>query len=293
MKTSLFVFAGLSRRQFCRSVLFLTLAPLLLPAAYSQEPVSRRSLSLEEKESFLREAEVIRCSEAKKGITRSLRATLSDGKLTNDASIQRIDFRRNLYQTPTGTHINFRDCYKYNIAAYRLAVMLGIDTVPPSIERRYGGSSGSFTWWVEDVMMDEGERLKRKIAPPDAASWNQQMYVVRVFDQLIDNIDRNMQNLLITKDWRVWMIDHSRAFRPTTSLRKVSDLRKCDRTLLVKLRGLSAEQLKTKIGEYLTTTEIKTLLTRRDLIVRHFEGLGENALYDLRKEPAVLQVSAP
>ena len=39
------------------------------------------------------------------------------------------------------------------------------------------------------------------------------MHVVRVFDELIQNVDRNMGNLLIDTGWRAWMIDHSRAFR--------------------------------------------------------------------------------
>jgi len=283
MKASLSAFPGLSRRSFCRLAWVLTVVPLLLPVALSQEPASRQPLSLTEKESFLRDAQIIRCRSAKKGVTDSLRATLSNGKLTNDASIQRIDFYRKIYSTPAGVQVDFRDSYKYNIAAYRLAVLLDIDNVPPSIERTYRGTKSAYTWWVEDVLMDEGERLKRKITPPDAVGWNEQLYVVRVFDQLIDNIDRNAGNLLITKDWRVWMIDHTRAFRPTTKLRDIPHLRKCDRNLLAKMRALTLEQLKTQLGDYLTATEIRTLLARRDLLVRYFEQQGETGLYDLKK----------
>ena len=39
------------------------------------------------------------------------------------------------------------------------------------------------------------------------------MWHVRLFDQLITNVDRNLGNLLIDKNWTVWMIDHSSAFR--------------------------------------------------------------------------------
>ena len=42
------------------------------------------------------------------------------------------------------------------------------------------------------------------------------MWVVRLFDQLIYNTDRNLGNLLIDKDWRLWMIDHTRAFKTFT-----------------------------------------------------------------------------
>ena len=39
------------------------------------------------------------------------------------------------------------------------------------------------------------------------------MQIVRLFDQLIYNIDRNLGNLMITNDWTIWAIDHTRAFR--------------------------------------------------------------------------------
>jgi hypothetical protein len=42
------------------------------------------------------------------------------------------------------------------------------------------------------------EAEKKKRAPPDEDGFNHQMYIVRVFDQLIYNTDRNLQNLLIT-----------------------------------------------------------------------------------------------
>jgi hypothetical protein len=286
MKASLPASRSLSRHVFCRCACFLAILPLLLTNDFSQDSASGRLLSLAEKEAFLRDAKVVKSSTAKKGITGSMRATLSDGTFTNDASIQRIDFYRPIYSTPTGTYVSFRDSYKYNIAAYRLAVMLDLDNVPPSIERKFNGSASAYTWWIGDVLMDEEERLKRNVTPPDPEHWNQQMYVIRVFDQLIDNIDRNMGNLLITKDWRVWMIDHSRAFTPMTKLRKVTDLQKCDRHLLERLRALTPQNLNERIGGYLTKTEMKSLLARRDSLVRHFESLGETALYDLRRDLA-------
>ena len=62
-------------------------------------------------------------------------------------------------------------------------------------------------------MMDEGDRLKKKIGPPDLQRWNASMQMVRLFDQLIANTDRNLGNLIITNDWSIWAIDHTRAFR--------------------------------------------------------------------------------
>ena len=36
---------------------------------------------------------------------------------------------------------------------------------------------------------------------------------MRVFDELIANTDRNLGNMLIDRQWKLWLIDHSRAFR--------------------------------------------------------------------------------
>jgi hypothetical protein len=110
------------------------------------------------------------------------------------------------------------------------------------------------------------------------------MYVVRVFDQLIYNTDRNLQNLLIDPDWRIWMIDHTRAFRLYTTLMEKKDLVMCDRQLLAKLRTLNAQML-SPLNGYATGMEIKGLLSRRDKIVKFFDdqiaAKGEAAiLYD-------------
>ena len=64
-------------------------------------------------------------------------------------------------------------------------------------------------------MMDEQVRYNKKISPPAEVleRWNQQMQLLRLFDQLIANTDRNLGNLLIGNDWTIWAIDHTRAFR--------------------------------------------------------------------------------
>lgn len=63
---------------------------------------------------------------------------------------------------------------------------------------------------------------------------------VRVFTQLIADTDRNTGNLLIDADWKIWMIDFTRAFRHSRALAAPGDLQTCDRALLSKLRSLSS-----------------------------------------------------
>jgi hypothetical protein len=253
------------------------------PAAPAAAPAP--ALSDAEMEAFLSEARVVRTRGVSKGVTGTARATLTDGTLTHDASIQAIDEYKPAFTTATGTEINFRDSWKFNVAAYRLDRLIALHMVPVSIERRHAGKEAAFTWWVDDVMMDEGQRVKKAIEPPDRAWWVQQIAQMRVFDQLIDNTDRNLGNLLITRDWRVWLIDHSRAFRWTDTLRRPKQLTRCDRTVLERMRALDRATLKQALGRYLAAPEIDALLARRDLIVAHFDRLGETALFDARRRP--------
>jgi hypothetical protein len=107
--------------------------------------------------------------------------------------------------------------------------------------------------------------------PADLNLGNQQMYLCRVFDQLIYNTDDNLGNVLITKDWKIWLIDHTRAFRLMKTLENSKNLVQCDRKLLTKMRELNKETLQQKLGHYLTKPEIEGILPRRDLIVKFFD----------------------
>lgn len=263
---------------FRRQVLSATLGAIAVLSLAAQ-PAAK--LSIEEKEKFLATANVVKKKGTGVGVTGVSRATLSDGKLTHDASIQTIDEFKTQFQTNMGTEFNFRDSWKYNVAAYKLDRMLDLNMVPVAVERKSAGSSASFCWWVDDVLMMELDRSRKKISPPDLDKWNKQMYVVRVFDQLIFNTDRNLGNLIIDKNWDLWMIDHTRAFRIQRDLRESKNLVKCERRLLEKLKQLSLESLRSNMNGLLTGDEITGLLARRDKIVEHFEQAGPEALYDL------------
>jgi hypothetical protein len=200
------------------------------------------TLTRQEIEEFLRNARVIQVKSISTGITGTQRATLDDGKLRHDAHIQTVDISKTSFQTARGTELNFRDCYKFNMAAYELDRLLELDMVPPSVERKVGGHMAAVTWWIDDSMM-ELERTKKKIEPPNLLLWNQQMYLCRVFDQLIYNTDDNLGNVLITKDWKIWLIDHTRSFRLMKNLENSKNLVQCDRKLLTKLREMNKEAL--------------------------------------------------
>ena len=230
------------------------------------------ALSLEEQEAFLLNAKIIRRKGVSTGVTDTIRATLSDGRLEHDAQIQTVDIAQTLFQAGKASEVNFKDTYRFNIAAYRLARLLGLQNVPMSVERRYEGKPGAMTWWVDDVQFDEKGRVKEKnILGPNPERTTKQVQVMRVFDELIQNRDRNQGNMLWTKDWTLWMIDHTRAFRLGKELLKPDQLTRCERSLFEAMRALTLERVTEVMGEIMRNDEIQAVLTRRDVIIKHFE----------------------
>ena len=177
-------------------------------------------------------------------MTGSIRATLTDGVMTHDAQIQLVEEKKAQFDAPGSNEFNFEDSWRFNVAAYRIDRMIGLNMVPVSIERSWRSKPAAFTWWIDDVMMDEGKRLKDKTQPADSGRWNEQLQLVRIFDQLIYNVDRNTGNMLIGNDWRVWAIDHTRAFRTHSTLKSAANITRCDRQLLGRLKELNRDALK-------------------------------------------------
>jgi hypothetical protein len=231
---------------------------------------------LGEQEHFLLTAQIDTESAAGKGLNGTRKAILSDGVRTHAAHIQTIDVYTPLFKGKDGSQEpDFKDTWKFNVAAYRLAKLLHLTSmVPVSVARTVDGKPASVSWWIDGVTMDERERAQRNIQPPDIAVWNDQMDTIRVFDQLIYNMDRSQENLLITKDWKVWMIDHTRAFRKWPTLRRPTAVTHCNPDLLHWLKALQRQDVARDIGDLLTPEEIDGMMARRDLIVAKLEGRG-------------------
>jgi hypothetical protein len=244
-------------------------------------PVETRA----EREAFLSNARIVNETALPSDAAPSRRVALDDGKRRHDAGVETADG-----SDPTRRH------YKFNIAAYELDKVLRLNLVVPSVERMVNGRPASVTWWLDEFAMTEQDRRRKKTDPPDLKRWNQQVQAVRVFDELISNTYRDpspplylnsvWDNLLITRDWSVWLTDHSGAFRIRRQLLDPESLAMCPRAVLSALRNLNRELLARTLGKYLSSQQLEALEARRTLVVRHFEALiaskGEAAvLYDL------------
>jgi len=272
-----------------RPVRLVSLATVCLAVAgfpflsCAQSPGSEPDLTEAQKKEFLLHAKVTTTREIGKGVTNPWRLTLSDGTLTHDAAFQPVDRRETSVSFIGGpSEVGFRDSYHYNIAAYELARLLGLDDmVPVTVERKWRGQEGALSWWVP-WKWDEEMRRKQNLNPPDAETWNKQVDKVRVFAKLVYDTDLNAGNLLITEDWKLWMIDFTRAFRLHKQVQAPEQLQRCDRQLLQKLRQLDGKELLEKTQPHLSVGEVQALMSRRDQIADHFQQLngrkGEDAV---------------
>ncbi len=231
-----------------------------------------------EKEEFLLRAEIVQSKRLSTGVTASRRATLSLDGRTHDAHVQAIDVMKQKAVVDGRIRLGFRDCYRYNVAAYRLDRMLDLGMVPVSVERTIDHVETAVTWWVDDVLMMERDRVEKRIQPPHPRAWVIQSYRRRIFNELVYNTDFNQGNLLITKDWKMWLIDFTRAFWPVKELYQPANLWQADETLLERLRALTVEQVDARLGSCLTRSERRALLVRRDLILEHFEHKAADTL---------------
>jgi hypothetical protein len=264
----------------------ITLAAAVVALAVHSAAQAESVLTCAEIEAFLRTAKIGVPRTAAKGVTQPSHATLDDGVRRHEAYIQTIHESKTTFQGDRSTELNFKDWWEFNVAGYELAKILEINMVPPYVERAKlpGGKHGSLTWAVEGML--ELERHKRKLEPPNLEEWNRQLYVLRVFDQLIRDTDPNLTNFIVTPQWQIWRIDFTRAFRSHKDLANPKDLVQCDRKLLANLRKLDKPLLLQKLKPYVGVPEIDGLLARRDKIVKFFEeqiaAKGESAvLFDL------------
>ena len=201
-----------------------------------------------------------------------------------------------IWKNPLGRMKGFLESWKWEIAAYRLDKLIGLNMVPVTVERRFQEELGSCQLWIEETptlktqQEEDIKKLSYQVLP-----WNLSLFKQRAWDNLIYNTDRHLNQYLVTKDWRMLLIDHSRSFATSrASVRKlIYDekyaegpflMKQLPRTLYENIKTLTAEKIQGAVGDYLTQAEIEAVLLRRDLVVawvdKRIEELGvDEVLY--------------
>ena len=252
----------------------ILLTGLIVTAPMLSARETSPALTRDQQAEFLATARIISHKNIPKGVTHPIRLTLTDGSVTHDAAFSSVNENKPIMRFKDGlTELNFVDSYKYTVAAYEIGELLGLDEMMPvAVARLIDHQMGSLTWWVDGVQFDEGERVKQNANPPDPGDWSRQMCRMRVFTQLVADADRNQTNLLITNDWKLWMIDFTRAFRLKKEIGAL-DVTRCDRQLLARMQTLTRPMLEEKTRHLLSGGEIDALLARRDAIVARIAQL--------------------
>ena len=229
-------------------------------------------------EDFLRTAEVTDITHIPEGITMPRKVVLARDGISAHAIFKDVEVERHRFTERTCGREHFfldwRDSYTYDIAAYAIDRMLGINRVPPAVARSLKGSSGAMIMWIEDTITEK-DRLKMGLGPPDIKTWNRQMQIMRVFNNLIARRDVNLGNTLIDSDWRIWFIDSTRAFGNVRSLLCRDLVTSCERGLFQRLQSLDPAETRRRLEPVLSKAEIKALLIRRDKLVSLLHELIE------------------
>jgi hypothetical protein len=219
-------------------------------------------------EQFLARARVREMRDIGTGVTLPQRATLELDGVQRRAVFKTIDVTKpGITQLSGGaSEVNFQDSWQTEIPAYVVDRIIGLRMVPATVERSINGQRGSLQWWVQS-MMPEAERQKQGLEAPDTEEFTRRLLKMHLFDQLIANVDRHMNNILITKDFDLRLIDHSRAFRQTMTLKDPSRLGRFSRSLLDGIGKLEYPELRKRTGRWLIDGQIRALLARRDAIL--------------------------
>lgn len=203
-------------------------------------------------EEYMRTAHVDKIEELPVGVTKPQRAFFTPGGLVASAAWKPL---------PPRMQGGFFESYQAEVAAYKMDRLLDMHMVPPVVVRQLDGKVGAMIFWVDGVKTWD---IKHPIEGPDKLAWAHEVAKMKMFDQLIGNIDRNEGNLLVDADYHLILIDHSRAFTTTKDLSRMAALGRLDKPLWNRMLALDETSLKGAIGEWYGKHEIAAILARRD-----------------------------
>lgn len=241
-----------------------------IPSPPGDEEVTR----LDDMEKVLREAKVEKVEKEKLGgRTGPWLVTLDDHGAKQRAIFRYVD-RLRPHPTP--------DSYKYDLAAYVLARLLGIELIPPVVEREIEGRKGSLQVFLENCIREK-DRKRKKLEPPNPEAFTKALEATKVFENLAYDECQDADDLYVHReDWHVCRVDFSEAFAPVSELMPGCEIIVCSRKFYEGLLKLDEETVKSTLRRYLSDEEIGALLARKDLIITKIKALiaekGEEAV---------------
>ncbi|HEX7705278.1 MAG TPA: metallophosphoesterase [Thermoanaerobaculia bacterium] len=193
----------------------------------------------------------------------------------------------------TGEYTEFlRDTHLSELAAYQLSLLLGLDTVPPTVPWQLKRQRGALQLWIENAR--PGWHPSESEQPSDPERWAMELDKLLVFDALIGNVDRHEGNMLVDSAGKLWWIDHSRTFGRERNL-PADRIQRCERKLFASLKALDPALVAERLAPYMSPREVEAFLDRRTkliaLIEQRITERGEQAvLYTIEPGPPLRSV---
>jgi hypothetical protein len=257
--------------------LFCLTAGLPVHGQFKPEEIAQRA----QWEEFLTTADIIKYERIPIGVTKPWKLFLKKGDIEKKAAWKNADKKLD---------DGFTDSWKHEIAAYRLDKLIGLNMVPPYIEREFRGKKGTLSLWA-DIKYSLIDIVDQGIKIPESSlkQYHDMGYIYYLWDSLIANDDPTQENILFTEDWRIILIDHGRAFRSNreyterlvfgiNGIKKRQDgkpflMQRVPRVLLDKIKTLDFAGIKQAVGPYLTDGEIESIVARKKLILAEIAAM--------------------
>jgi hypothetical protein len=206
-------------------------------------------------EDYLRTVPFVKLEDLSVGVTKPKKATLPPGGPVGFLAWKAI---------PPGMYSGSWESYKSEIAAYEVDKLVGLNMVPPTVEKIYRGEHGAAVMWASPTKNFKDFGGSGAPTPPanKQLAWNRQLVEAKMFDNLIGNTDPNLGNWLADPAWNLLLIDHSRAF--TTGKDMTHVMTRIDPDLWARILALTEETLRPAIGNLIAGGQLKAVIQRRD-----------------------------
>lgn len=168
------------------------------------------------------------------------------------------------------------DAMEFELAAFAIDELLGLDLLPPTVERQIGGTDGALQLIFPDAISEQ-ERVEQQKPFGGWCDMQAQFQLMYAFDLLLANSGRNTSNLSYRDPVsNIVLTQHAEAF--STSSRLPSGLQDGAITLLAgvetALARLTGETLQYLTADWLSDRQRRALIARRDELISRF-GSGD------------------
>ena len=211
---------------------------------------------------FLITSDIIERTRIDEGINRTWKLLMEKDGVRAHAIFREVDIiEENKRVSPIFFPLG--DSYIFDCAAYEMAVLLGMDNVPPAVLRGVARTPGCVQLWVEGAHRVGGTDFR----PPNTQDWVRQLWTMSLFDALIYNVDRNTGNLMVDDHYKLWLIDHGRGFQRKSDPFNIDKVEMVDRRIWERLRELDEATISAAMGDYLDSEQVVSLMARHRKLV--------------------------